>query len=834
MAKMELHVYSIASEEKLRGFSRHISSNVFLTNTIAPQQLSWLTRDWLLGLILIEAIILTYIPVWQAGFIWDDEPFITANPCIVGPFGLKEIWTTNAADICPLTLTTVWMEHALWRLTPLPYHLMNVLLHGACAVLLWLVLRQMRVSGAWVGAALWALHPVQVESVAWITEIKNTQSGLFFLLSVLFFVKGLKADEGSFHRGSTKNYVLTLLFAALAMASKSSTVILPVVLCLCAWWVENRWDWRQLARLTPIVFMSIATCVLSIWTQRMGSIENPQWVRTWPQRLVTAGDAVWFYMGKLGWPHPLITIYPLWETDAVQWASYLPLLAVIVILFILWFKCNTWSRPWILAFAYFLVALLPVLGLVSMSFFRYSLVSDHFQYLASMGPMALAGSALAWLLDAVIPKKWWLQSIPVAAVLLILGTWSWQRAWVYKNEETLWNDTLAKDPNCWAGYNNLGRALFLKGQVDEAIIQYQKALKINPNYFEAHVNFGAALFQKRLFSEATAQYQDVLKIDPNSDQAHEGIGIIFSEQNYMDKAIAEYQKALRINPYNADVHYNFGVALFLEGKLDDAIAQYKMTLEIDPNFIRARNGLGTLFFKQGHADEALAQYQAALTIDPNNAEVHYNFGLALYLEKKLDDAITQYKTALEIDPTYLQAYNNLGAVFFKKGQFDDAMAQYQKALQIAPRDAQAYNHLGSCFVQKGQLDNAIPQFEKALEIRPEYAEAHFNLGIALSKNGQLDKAINQFQQALRIDPTFVQADDSLGIILIQKGRLDEALKPFIEALRLDPHSSYAQDNLAKLHLMLKQRDHNKQDQGIYMHTIILKTYERHVTELENA
>jgi hypothetical protein len=259
---------------------------------------------------------------------------------------LKEIWTTRAADICPLTLTTFWAEHALWGLNPLPYHLLNVLLHGACAVLLWRVLRRLRVPGAWLGAAIWALHPVAVESVAWITEMKNTESGLFFLLSILFFVRWLRAKYLDGRTEGSWNYALTLLFAALAMASKSSTVILPVVLCLCAWWMEGRWHWRNVARVLPIFLMSIAASALSIWTlgSQLSKAPAPQWVRTWPERLATAGDAIWFYLGKLLWPHPLTTIYPHWQIDAMQRVSYLSLLAVIIILSILWLKRERWSR----------------------------------------------------------------------------------------------------------------------------------------------------------------------------------------------------------------------------------------------------------------------------------------------------------------------------------------------------------------------------------------------------------------------------------------------------------------------------------------------------------
>jgi tetratricopeptide (TPR) repeat protein len=609
--------------------STEILAKVAHAGTVAQQLPSWLRRDWLLGLILVFAVILVYLPVWWAGYIWDDDTVLTANPCIVGPFGLKEIWTTNGADICPLTLTTFWMEHALWGLAPLPYHLVNVLLHGACAVVLWRVLRSLQVPGAWLGAALWAVHPVEVASVAWVAEMKNTESGLFFLLSILFFVKWLRTKDLKQRSGSNWNYGLTLLFAALAMASKSSTVVLPEVLCLCAWWVKGRWRWRNLIKIGPIFLMSIAAGAVSLWTQKLqGFTAEMDRVRSWPERLATAGDAVWFYLGKLIWPYPVITIYPRWEIDAGWWVSYLPFVAVIVVLILLWLKRESWSRPWFFALSYFLVALLPILGLVNMSFFRYSFVADHFQYLAGMGPLALAGAGLATFADFLIPQKPWVQSSLCTGLLLILGTLSWSHAWIYENSEALWTDTLARNPNCWVGPANLGLALSQKGQLDEAIKQYRKVLEIKPNLAQPHNNLGNDLSRKGRVDEAIAEYQKALGNDPNYAEAHYNLANALFQKGQVDEAILEYQKALEINPNYANARNNFGVVLARNGRLDEAMAQYQKALEINPNYADVHNNLGSAFLQGGRADEAVAQFQEALRLKPDYVEAKNNLAKA--------------------------------------------------------------------------------------------------------------------------------------------------------------------------------------------------------------
>ena len=598
------------------------STKVIAPNVDAQWAPSWFHRDWLWALILMLSVISTYAPVWKAGFVWDDETILTANPCIVGPLGLKEIWTTPAADICPLTLTTFWAEHALWGLNPLPYHLANVLLHGACAILLWWVLRRLRVQGAWLGAALWALHPIAVESVAWITEMKNTESGVFFLLSILFLARCLGAKDVCGPDRSSRSYVLGLLFAALAMAAKSSTVILPVAFCSCVWWMGGRWCWRNVAKATPIFLMAIAATGLSIWTQglQLATVTDPQLVRTWPERLTAAGNAVWFYLGKLLWPHPLVAIYPPSQIFAGRWLPYLTLPGMIVMLSIFWLRGRSGgagSRACFFAFAYFLVALLPILGLFPTAIFRLSLVFDHLQYLASIGPLALAGAGLVLLSNSIVPKKQWLQATLCASLLFTLGMVSLRRTLVYASNQTFWTDTLVKNPDCWTGLNNLGRALLEKGQVHEALEQFQKALEINPGNVDTRNNLGNALLQRGKLDEAIAQYRKALEINPSYPEVHYNFANALVQKGEFEEAVVEFQKALEINPGYADAHYNFGNALLQKGKLDEAVVEFQKALEINPGYADARNSLGVTLVQKGRLDEGIVQFQEVLRLKPD-------------------------------------------------------------------------------------------------------------------------------------------------------------------------------------------------------------------------
>jgi tetratricopeptide (TPR) repeat protein len=643
-----------------------------------------------LCLLLVAATLLAYQPVWHAGFIWDDDAHLTKNPYIVGPLGFWGIWTSSAAVYYPLVLTSFWAQHALWGLNPLPYHLVNISLHAANALLVWRLLRRLSVPGAWLGAALWALHPVQVESVAWITELKNTQSCFFYLLAILFFLKWRAAGISDSWRREEGNYALALLCAILAILSKASTVMLPVVFGLCWWWMDGRWRWRNSLRLVPLILISIMASGWTIWEQQFHSgAQGPEWAESWPERFIIAGKVIWFYLGKLLWPHPLIFIYPRWKIDASQLVAYLPVLVAVFTLFVLWLNCKGRLRSVYFAWTYFVVSLFPVLDFFKVYFFRYSFVGDHFQYLASIGPIALVGAGIVKVIGHFEKRTRFLRPVFCGALLLTLGVLTWRQSATYVNAETLWRTTLARNPDCWMAYNNLGSVLAREGKFDQAISYSQKSLEIEPKNAEAYKNLGLVLAQKGEMDGAISLWQKSLEIEPDDAKIHYDLGVAYFMNGQTDKAIVHFQKALEIQPDFALAHNNLGLALFEKGWMDKAIVHYRKALEIQPDYATAHNNLGFALFKKGRVMEAIIHWQKTLELQPQNMDARNN--LAWVLATCPEAALRNGGKAVELaqqanqlsggeNPMLLQT---LAAAYAEVGRFHEAITTARRALQLA-------------------------------------------------------------------------------------------------------------------------------------------------------
>jgi tetratricopeptide (TPR) repeat protein len=529
------------------------------------------------GALLVLLTVTAYLPALRCGFVWDDDDHLTNNPAMTSVEGLEQIWSSlSVSRYYPLTLTSFWIQRRVWGLRPLFYHAVNIALQAANAVLLWMLLQRLQIRGAWIATALWAVHPVNVETVVWVTELKNVQSGLFFLLALLMF---LRFEDGQ----RPGDYLATLLCGAAAMLSKPSTVVLPGVMLLCAWWRRVRWTPRYFLRVAPFAAFGAGMSVLTIVEQRhMVAVPGTsEWTLTVSERLALAGRAVWFYAGKLLWPTNLSFVYPHWALRVHSVETWLPLAGLAAMTGILWyFRRASWARATTFALGYFIVALLPVLGFFDIYFFRYSYVADHFQYLAGIGLIALAVNAGAAVFQQAGQRGRELGTLAAAIVLLLLGTAAWGQAHVYHNLETLWRDTLAKNPNAWLAQNNLGTLLRQAGKPEDAIGHFEQALRIKPDFAEAHYNLGVTLARLDRIQEAIKRYEQALRLKPDFAEAHYNLGVALAESGRVAESMEHWEQALRLKPDYAEAHFNLGMMLAAQGQTTEALEHCRKALDL--------------------------------------------------------------------------------------------------------------------------------------------------------------------------------------------------------------------------------------------------------------
>jgi tetratricopeptide (TPR) repeat protein len=754
---------------------------------------SLVNQGWFFVLFLFAATLLAYLPVWHAGFIWDDDYWLTTNPLTKDSHGWYRFWfATTTTDYYPLTSSVFWLEWRLWGTNAAGYHVVNVLLHATDAVLLWRLLARLEIPGAKLAAAIFALHPVNVESVAWIAELKDTLAMFFLLLTLLFYLKFDDTKLWRWYRVSVGLFVLALL-------SKSAVAPLPLILLGIVWWRRGRVEWKDI--LQSVAFFGVAGMLglITIWFQSHNSIGHLV-VRTdgfW-SRLTIAGRAVWFYLYKAVLPVDLLPVYPRWPIGMVNVISFVPGLLLAAVFIVCWKFRATWGRGPLFGLGCFVVMLLPVLGFLNISYFAYSLVADHWQYFAIAGAIALVAAGITKVLSPSPGGT----VIVSGTLLLVLGVLTWRQADLYHDSETLWLATLAQNPQSWLAHYNLGNALLQNGKIDEAISHYQQALEIKPNYAVAHNNLGNTLLREGNVDEAILHFQKALEINPYDAIAHYNLGYALQQKGKTDEAIAQFQQALEINPNNAAAHYNLGNALLQTGQVDAAIAHFQQAIQVNPDDADAYNNLGSALLQKGSVDEAITQCQLALKINPGIAQAHNNLGSALLQKGKVDEAITQFQQAIEINPGMPDAHYNLGIALLQKGNVDEAILHLQKAVEINPNYAEAHNNLGNALLQEGNVDEAILHFQRALEIKPNSAVIHNNLGRAFLQETNIDEAILHFQQAVKINPGYTKAYCNLGFALLQAGKTNDAIIQFHIALGL-PQAAEQPDVVERLNAELK-------------------------------
>jgi tetratricopeptide (TPR) repeat protein len=645
---------------------------------------------------------LAYLPAIRGGFLWDDSAHVTRAD-LQSVDGLRRIWFEVGAtqQYYPLLHTAFWVEHRLWGDSVVGYHLANLLLHGAAACLLVAIMRRLALPGAWLAGFIFALHPVCVESVAWISEQKNTLSTVFCLGSAFVYL-GFDRD-----RRRSRYWWAVGLFV-LALLTKTVTATLPVALLVVFWWQRGRLNWgRDVRPLLPWVALGVTAGLFTCWVERafIGA-QGTDFALNLLERCLLAGRVIWFYLEKLAWPADLMFIYPRWTVDMAAWWQYAFPLGVLALVLGLTRLARRQREPQASAasaglagFLVFAVMLFPAMGFFSVYPFRYSYVADHFQYLASLGligPLAagltLAARPLPDRKSSAIRKL-----IPVGTGVFVatLGAMTWRQSNMYRDAETLYLATLARNPDCWMAHNNLGNVWSqLPGRLNDAIAQYEAALRLKPDDAKGHNNLGSAWSQlPGRLHDAIAQYQEALHLQPDYAEAHYNLGNAWSKlPGRLNDAIAEYQEALRLQPDYVGAHNNLGSAWSkVPGRLNDAIAEYQEALRLQPDFAVGHNNLGNALAEQpGRLKEAIAEYEAALRLQPDYAEAHYNLGNALAeVPGRSKEAIAEYEKTVRLRPDFAPGWHNLGVCWIHLENLPAAAAAFREEVRLKPDDPAA-------------------------------------------------------------------------------------------------------------------------------------------------
>lgn len=620
-----------------------------------------------LGLLLALVTLLIYQPALRGDFIWDDRPGHVTRPDLQPLAGLGRIWFELGAtqQYYPVLHTAFWLEHRLWGDAPFGYHLVNVLLHVMAAGLFWTVLRRLGVPGAGIAAWLFAVHPVCVESVAWISEQKNTLSLVFYLAAGLAYLR----FESDRRRGPY--LTATLLFVA-ALLTKTVTATLPAALLVIAYWRRGRLSWRSdVQPLLPWFALALAAGLLTVWVESaLIGAHGADFERSLLERGLLPGRVIAFYVAKLCWPANLTFIYPRWTIDPGDGVAYLFPAAVLAGFGLLW-----WSRQRGLLAAALLYAgtLFPVLGFVNVYPFRFSFVADHFQYAASLAPLAVAGAAFS----AVSLLR--IRRLAVGAVLAACAVLTWNQSRMYRDVFTLYRTTLARNPACWMAHNNLAEALTAAGKPGEAIPHLERALQLKPDAAEVENNLGDDL--RRLGRAA--------------------------------EAIPHLERALLLQPRFAEARNNLGVALVALGRLQEGKAAFAEAVRLKPDFALARFNLGLACANAGELPAAVSHFREAVRLQPNYAEAELNLGIGLLLTEGFSAALPHFERALHLDPHSADAHQTVGRAFAQAGRREEAVAAYRESLRLNPANPDVHYHLAFLLRDSGRLEEAAVHFQQA-------------------------------------------------------------------------------------------------------------------------
>ncbi len=849
-------------------------SQPVLPSAATPARVPSRVPVWLLAALLGLVTLGVYWQVVRYDFVNFDDPFyVTENPHVQGGLGWDDVkWaftTMHTANWHPLTWLSLMLDCQFFGLNAGADHLINVFFHAANAVLLFMLLLRLMslrhgdsqpsrgsASGAqktanaaatatapragvlWpsaVIAALFAWHPLHVESVAWIAERKDVLSAFFALLTLLAYVRYAQKQSRAGGRGSsdtsgggasslsrsaaipasrlvsslappnpiaavsdaedgspaldprrwTLDYSFALFFFACGLMAKPMLVTLPFVFLLLDYWPLNRIrnsefgirNFRSLIREKwPFFVLTAASCVVTFIAQKQGGAVASLATNSLPGRLGNAAVAYVQYLCQTVYPVNLAVIYPL--PKEIPWGEVAGAIVVLAVICGLVWRARRQCPYLLVGWLWYLGMLVPVIGLVQVG---TQALADRYTYLPLIGVFLGVTFWVADLAERSRPRS--IIVIPVTVVVLggcLVATARQLRYW--RDSERLYQHTLAITENNYLAHSNLGAALGEKGQITEAISQFQEAIRLQPDFPDARYDLGVALGKQGRTAEAIGQFREVIRLIPDYADAHDNLGSALEKESQIAEAISQFQEAIRLKPDFADAHYDLGTALEKEGQIAEAISQFQEAIRLKPDYADAHYDLGTALDKQGQIAEAISQFQEAIRLKPDDADAHNDLGVALGEKGQIAEAISQFQEAIRLKPEDADAHNNLGYALDKEGQIAGAISQFQEAVRLKPNFFDALNNLGNAFVTLGRFDEAVDSYRQAIQVNSNSPEPFIHLGLALYQLGRGREAVAQYQEALRLNPNLVEALNNLAWLLATSS--DAELRNGAEAVRL--------------------------------------------------
>jgi len=734
---------------------------------------------------LAAATLAAYWQVLSSDFInFDDTIYVTENQHVRTGFSGDNIrWAFAVGTVAywhPLTWLSHMLDCQLYGLRPGMHHLTSLIIHIVNSLLLFLVFRRMT-GAVWPSAfiaALFALHPINVDSVAWVAERKNLLSTLFWLLTMWAYASYAQ-------RGGIIRYLATLLLFALGLLAKPMLVTLPFVMLLLDYWPLGRMRtasfsrdgdpeageavrfderassiFRLLWEKIPFFALSGISSYFSYLSVRRLGITLSTELVPMKLRLTNAVVSYVAYIGKIVLPRKLAVYYP-YPQEVAMWQALGALLLLICasVALILVFA----NRPYLgVGWLWFLGTLIPVIGLVQAGL--WPALADRWAYVPLIG----LGIIAAWGVSD-LAAKWRLPASMIAVAagvcLSALTVCTWLQARYWHNSFTLFTRALDVTFNNPIAHLNLGNVFLREQKTDQAIQQYREAIRIHSHFASAHHNLGIALGQQGRHDEAIEEYYTVLRLEKEHLKARFHLANALAKKGRLDEAISHYRKVIELGTVDAEVHNNFALALAKKGDIEEAIKHYALCLEIEPDSVEVLNNLGNALVQQQRYGPAVAHFKRALSLKPGFAETYYNLANTLYQLGQIDEAALHYQEALQLNPDDTDAHHGLGLALVRQEKYDEAIEHFKKAIKSNPDFGPAYYNLGKIFANRNEIDKAIEQFRKVLRIVPNDAEMHCNMGVLLVQQDQIDEAISEFQTALELDPTLSRARQQLEAAL---------------------------------------------------------------------